>query len=51
VAEWELPQTGKFWDEDQTRPMSYEGCYGSNGSRDYFMTLAGAALSKNGEGK
>jgi len=40
IANWELPETGKFWDEDPERPMTYEACYGSNGCRDYFKSLA-----------
>lgn len=44
IKNWQLPGTGKFWDKEQTQPMSYEGAYGSNGSRDYFKEKAEIAL-------
>lgn len=45
IREWQLPSTGKFWDEEKTQPMSYGACYGSNGERDYFKWLANEALT------
>lgn len=45
IANWELPETGKFWDEKEKRPMSYEAAYGSNGVRDYMKALAKNALT------
>lgn len=44
IARWELPATGKFWDEEKTRPTSYETEYGSNGARTYMRSLALAAI-------
>jgi hypothetical protein len=44
IANWTLPATGKFWDEEQTRPTSYEAEYGSNGARDYMRNLAAQTL-------
>lgn len=44
IANWSLPPTGKFWDEEKTRPTSYEAEYGSNGAREYMKTLAAQAL-------
>lgn len=44
IANWELPATGKFWDEEQTRPISYETEYGSNGAREYMRNIAKIAL-------
>lgn len=45
IANWELPATGKFWDEEKTRPTSYESEYGSNGVRDYMKNIAANLLS------
>lgn len=44
IANWELPETGKFWDKEETRPMSYEAAYGSNGVRDYIRSVARKVL-------
>lgn len=44
VANWSLPETGQYWDDDKTRPMSYGTCYGSNGERDYMKSIATEAL-------
>ena len=49
IARWDLPPTGKFWDEEKTRPTSYEAEYGSNGARDYMRNLAIAALAADGK--
>ncbi len=47
IERWfgEFPETGKFWDDEPTRPMSYSAAYGSNGERDYMRSVARAALS------
>lgn len=45
IEAWELPPTGKFWDEERTRPTSYETEYGSNGARDYIRAVARDALA------
>jgi hypothetical protein len=46
IERWfgEFPETGKFWDQEKTRPVSYETAYGSNGERDYMREVARAAL-------
>jgi hypothetical protein len=44
VADWELPETGLFWDMEEKKPMSYAAAFGTNGSRDYFKKLAKQAL-------
>lgn len=46
IARWhgEFPETGKFWDEEKTRPTSYRTEYGSNGERDYMRQVARNAL-------
>lgn len=44
IAKWEMPETGKYWDDDSERPMSYAACYGSNGERDYIISIATQAL-------
>lgn len=48
IANWELPETGKFWDEEKTRPMSYGSCYGSKGEKEYIQKLAKDILFKIG---
>lgn len=45
IQQWRLPPTGKFWDKEETQPMSYEACYGTNGSRDYMIAVAEEALT------
>ncbi|MDM0024122.1 hypothetical protein [Variovorax saccharolyticus] len=49
IANWALPETGKFWDEEKTRPTSYETEYGSNGARDYMRSLASMTLLAVGD--
>lgn len=44
IKNWKLPTTGKFWDKKEKEPMSYEACFGSDGVRDYFKSLATKAL-------
>jgi hypothetical protein len=51
VRNWELPSTGKFWDKEETQPMSYEAAYGTNGSRDYFKQITESALQSLEEKK
>lgn len=47
IMNWEMPETGEFWDPPHnTRPMSYESAFGSNGVRDYIRALAQEALNK-----
>lgn len=46
ISEWDLPSTGKYWDDDKSRPISYEAQYGSNGVRDYIRAVAKEALQK-----
>lgn len=41
----EFPSTGKFWDNDPSRPMTYSACFGSNGERDYMRAVANEALN------
>lgn len=47
IVSWDsFPDTGRFYDEpENTRPMSYAACYGSNGERDYMRQLAEDALN------
>jgi hypothetical protein len=47
IAEWKLPETGRFWDEENTRPLTYEAAYGSNGVRDYMKSMAKEALESH----
>lgn len=46
IANWKLPETGRFWDNEQLEPMSFETCYGSNGARDYIKDIANMAIKK-----
>jgi len=45
IAKWSLPDTGKFVDEEKTRPASYDFLHGSNGERDYMRNIARMALN------
>lgn len=45
VAEWQLPSTGAFWDDEKTRPVSYEAEYGSQGAKRYIQGIALKALN------
>lgn len=48
IAKWrDFPETGKFWDAEKTRPMSYQTCYGSYGEIDYMRDVARDALKNN----
>jgi len=44
IVKWELPETGKFVDEEKKFPASYGFLYGRNGERDYFRDKARAVL-------
>ena len=46
IEKWfgEFPETGRFWDDDQSQPMRYMACFGSNGERDYMRDIARVAL-------
>jgi len=48
IDNWEMPETGQFWDKECTQPMSYAACYGSNGERDHIISVARAALATLG---
>jgi hypothetical protein len=45
VLAWQFPATGKFWDDEKTRPMTYGAAYGSNGERDYMKQYIREALN------
>jgi hypothetical protein len=46
IAKWtgEFPETGHYYDDAKTQPMSYGTAYGSNGERDYMRQIAADAL-------
>jgi hypothetical protein len=50
IARWhgEFPATGKFWDDEKTRPTSYSAEHGSNGERDFMRKVALDALGLTG---
>lgn len=50
IANWQLPPTGKVWDNDNAQPISFEAEYGSNGARDYMKQVATEALKNNTHG-
>ena len=45
IEEWKLPPTGKFFNDDPTRPLSYEYEWGSEGAKNYMRNIATIALS------
>lgn len=47
ISKWELPSTQKFWDEEKTKPISYEANFGSNGVREYIKNIAEQVLFKH----
>lgn len=48
IVNWEMPETGQFWDNAEKEPMSYRACYGSHGERDHIISVARAALTTLG---
>lgn len=47
IERWfgEFPETGRYWDvPENTQPVSYGACYGSNGERDFMREIARKAL-------
>lgn len=44
ISDWQMPETGEFWNDDPQKPMSYAACWGSNGERDYVKGIAQAAI-------
>lgn len=50
IVKWEdFPDTGKFWDEEKTKPMPYSACFGSAGERDHMRRIAADALGGGDE--
>lgn len=47
ITRWDgFPDTGRFWDvPDNTEPMSYGACFGSNGEREFMREIAEKALA------
>ena len=45
IINWELPETGKFWDNDKTQPLSYTAEYGTEGVKEYIISLAQKSLA------
>lgn len=46
IANWHLPSTEQFWENDKNRPISYEAAFGSQGVQAYIKTVANEALIK-----
>lgn len=48
IEKWfgEFPETGRFWDDDKTRPITYGAAFGSNGERDFMRSIAREAIAK-----
>lgn len=45
IASWKLPETGRFWDRECTKPISFEAACGEYGARDYMRELAQETLN------
>lgn len=45
IRDRELPSTGKFYDNDPSRPYLYETAWGSQGAKQYIRNVAAEALS------
>ena len=44
IMNWDLPESGMYWDKEKKDAMSYGAAFGSNGERDYFKKIAQTAL-------
>ncbi|MCK9369196.1 hypothetical protein M0R04_04595 [Candidatus Dojkabacteria bacterium] len=45
IVKWsDFPDTGSFYDIEETQKVSYGAAYGSNGERDYMRSIARKAL-------
>ncbi len=51
ISRWhgEFPETGRFFDDAKTRPISYWFEFGSNGERDFMRNLAKKAVTTREE--
>lgn len=45
IANWEMPKTGKYWDDEKTQEMSYGACYGTQGEQLIIQDYAQNALT------
>ena len=47
IERWhgEFPDSGCYYDEHRTRPMSYGAAFGSSGERDFMREVARKALN------
>ena len=45
IAKWEMPKTGKYWDDKKTQEMSYAACYGTQGEQLIIQDYAQNALT------
>ncbi|RZK44593.1 MAG: hypothetical protein EOO61_03300 [Hymenobacter sp.] len=46
VQAWKFPETGLFWDDEKTLPMSYGAAYGSKGERNYMKAYIAKVLAE-----
>lgn len=44
IEAWQMPPSGRFWESDPSRQMTYAGAFGSNGERDVIRQIARTAL-------
>lgn len=49
IEKWvgEFPSTNRFWDEEETLPMSYAAVHRSNGERDFMRNVAAQAFAES----
>ncbi len=46
IANWELPETGQFWEDDKSRPVSYTAEHGTEGAKRFIQNIAINILNK-----
>lgn len=47
VADWELPNTGRFYNNDPKWPIPYTETYGNDDGKQHIMDVARTALEKS----
>ena len=46
IAEWELPESGVFWDKEEKSPMPYRVAFGIVSEVEYMRNIANEALKQ-----
>lgn len=47
IEAWEMPPSGRFWEDDRSHEMPYASAFGSQGERAVIRDRARAALSSS----